>query len=112
MITKTAKLGDLVQIARGGSPRPIKSFLTNSEDGINWIKIGDTEQGGKYIFTTKEKITQSGLAKSRYVKEGDFLLSNSMSFGRPYILRTSGCIHDGWLVLSNYEKSFDMNFLY
>ena len=83
------RLGDLIKIERGGSPRPIKSYLTNENDGINWIKIGDTEQGGKYIFTTKEKIKRSGLKKSRYVNKGDFLLSNSMSFGRPYILKTS-----------------------
>ena len=46
------------------------------------------------------------------VHEGDFLLSNSMSFGRPYIVRTSGCIHDGWLVLSDYASSIDQDYLY
>ena len=112
MNINSKRLGDLMQIARGGSPRPIKSFLTNEDDGINWIKIGDAEQGCKYIFNTKEKIKKSGLKNSRYVKKGDFLLSNSMSFGRPYILETNGCIHDGWLVLSDYENYFDMNFLY
>ena len=35
-----------------------------------------------------------------------------MSFGRPYILNIDGCIHDGWLVLSNIEKIFDKNYLY
>lgn len=106
------KLGDICLIARGGSPRPIKSFLTNDEDGVNWIKIGDAEIGSKYIYNTKEKILQSGVSHSRYVEEGDFLLSNSMSFGRPYILKTNGCIHDGWLVLKNYEKSYIQDFLY
>ena len=43
-------------IARGGSPRPIESYITDDENGINWIKIGDTEKDGKYIFKTKEKI--------------------------------------------------------
>lgn len=54
-------------VARGGSPRPIKDYLTDSEDGINWIKIGDTEQGGKYINATKEKICPKGVSKSRFV---------------------------------------------
>ena len=49
-------LGDCAQIFRGGSPRPIQAFLTTSDQGINWIKIGDAEKGGKYIYTTKEKI--------------------------------------------------------
>ena len=52
---KTVKLGDVIKIARGGSPRPIKSYITKDEDGVNWIKIGDTKEGGRYIHTTKEK---------------------------------------------------------
>lgn len=106
------KLGEVCEIARGGSPRPIEAYLTNSSTGINWIKIGDTEQGGKYIYTTKEKIIPEGVRSSRRVESGDFLLTNSMSFGRPYILRTSGCIHDGWLVIKLNETFLDEEFLY
>ena len=106
------KFANICEIARGGSPRPIEAYLTNAENGINWIKIGDTEKGGKYIYSTKEKIKPEGISKSRYVKAGDFLLTNSMSFGRPYILKTDGCIHDGWLVINDDFKVFDQNFLY
>lgn len=109
---KWSYLGDVLDIARGGSPRPIKSYLTESKEGINWIKIGDTVKGNKFIKSTKEKIIPEGISKSRFVKKGDFLLSNSMSFGQPYILDIDGCIHDGWLVLSNYKKYLDSNFLY
>ena len=35
-----------------------------------------------------------------------------MSFGRPYILKIDGCIHDGWLSISNFEQSYDSDFLY
>ena len=106
------RLGDICIIARGGSPRPIKNYLTNGADGINWIKIGDSDKGGKYINSTKEKIRPEGVAKSRLVHVGDFLLTNSMSFGRPYILNVDGCIHDGWLVLSGYQDAYDKDFLY
>ena len=106
------KLGDVLEIARGGSPRPIQDYLTDDENGLNWIKIGDTEKGGKYIESVKEKIKPSGLSHTRAVKAGDFLLTNSMSFGRPYILKFDGCIHDGWLVLGNVEKSLIPDFLY
>ena len=106
------RLGNVASIARGGSPRPIKDFLTDADNGINWIKIGDTEQGEKYIFSTAEKIIPEGLSKTRYVKKGDFLLTNSMSFGRPYILQTDGCIHDGWLVIGDMEGIFSQDFLY
>jgi type I restriction enzyme, S subunit len=105
-------LGESCFIARGGSPRPIQEFLTNDADGVNWIKISDATASDRYIFETKQKIKPSGIARSRLVNEGDFLLSNSMSFGRPYIMKTTGCIHDGWLVLSKYDQCFDQGFLY
>lgn len=94
------RLGTIAGIERGGSPRPIQAFLTDSSEGINWIKIGDTEKGGKYITSTSEKIRPDGLSKTRKVYPGDFLLTNSMSFGRPYITQIEGCIHDGWLRIS------------
>ena len=102
----------MVEIVRGGSPRPIKDYLTSEVDGINWIKIGDTKKGEKYINNVKEKIKKSGLNKTRFVKKGTFLLTNSMSFGRPYILNVDGAIHDGWLAISNYENSLNRDYLF
>ena len=106
------RLGSTVRIERGGSPRPIKSYITTDSNGINWIKIGDVDKDGKYITNTKEKIKPTGIKKSREVYPGDFLLTNSMSFGRPYISKIYGCVHDGWLVLRNPDVVFDINFLY
>lgn len=105
-------LGEVCEIERGGSPRPIKNYITTAPDGLNWIKIGDTDPNGKYIYHVKEKIRPEGLSKSRWVEEDDFLLSNSMSYGRPYILKTNGCIHDGWLVLRKYQAHLQKDFLY
>ena len=109
---KWVRLGNYANIIRGGSPRPIKQYLTDSSNGINWIKIGDTKKNNKYIVSTLEKINKSGLKKTRYVKKNTLLLTNSMSFGRPYILKIDGAIHDGWLALSEYENYYDQNFLY
>ncbi|MFW5668042.1 MAG: restriction endonuclease subunit S [Acetivibrio ethanolgignens] len=103
---------DFMKIKRGASPRPIESFLTASPDGVNWIKIGDAPRYGKYITSTKEKITTQGAVHSVAVYPGDFLLSNSMSFGRPYILNVDGCIHDGWLRLYDFQNDADDEFLY
>lgn len=108
----TKKLEDIFEIERGGSPRPIQKFITGAEDGVNWIKISDATASGKYIYTTEEKIKPEGVKRSRMVYEGDFILSNSMSFGRPYIMKTAGCIHDGWLVLRQREKQVDQEYLY
>jgi type I restriction enzyme S subunit len=106
------KMVDVLEIARGGSPRPISSYLTNDKDGVNWVKISDASSSKKYITETSQKIKPEGVSRSRLVSPGDFLLSNSMSFGRPYIMGTSGCIHDGWLVLSNEKKLLNQDYLY
>ena len=106
------KIGDICTVARGGSPRPIEDYLTSDPDGINWIKIGDAQEGSKYITSTAQRIRPDGAKKSRFVRKGDFILSNSMSFGRPYILGIDGCIHDGWLVLQDNDSVFNKSFLY
>lgn len=106
------KLGETAIIQRGGSPRPIEAYLTTNRDGINWIKIGDVRPNDKFVRHTAEKIIPKGVPHSRQVYKGDFILSNSMSFGRPYILDIDGCIHDGWLVIKDYSNTYDMNFLY
>ena len=105
-------LGSLLLIERGGSPRPISQYVTDDPDGVNWIKIGDAEEGSIYITHTAEKIKKSGTKQSRHVIPGDFLLSNSMSFGRPYILKIDGYIHDGWLVLRDSNGLFDKMYLH
>jgi type I restriction enzyme S subunit len=104
-------LDQVCLVERGSSPRPIKSFFTTEANGVNWIKIGDTEEGGKYVYSTAQKITPEGAKQSRYVKEGDFILTNSMSFGRPYIMKTDGYIHDGWFVL-HLKDSIDTEYFY
>lgn len=106
------KLGEVMDISRGASPRPIYKYITEDKDGVNWIKIGDVENNAKYITSTKEKITKEGALKSRFLHKGDFILSNSMSFGRPYILAIDGCIHDGWISMSNFQNVVIPDFLY
>ena len=106
------KLEELAEISRGASPRPISRFLTTDATGVNWIKIGDVAPGEKYITQTKERITQDGAKKSKPVIVGDFVISNSMSVGRPYILKISGCIHDGWLLMSRISDKLNKDFFY
>jgi type I restriction enzyme S subunit len=105
------KLGDVVQIERGGSPRPIDDYITDSSNGLNWVKIGDAPTQGHYITKTAEKIKPEGLSKTREVHPGDLILSNSMSFGKPYVMGIDGCIHDGWLLIRDTNKTFDLTFL-
>ena len=109
---KEELIGNVVSICRGASPRPISEYITKDSEGINWIKIGDVSDDSLYITSAEEKITKEGASKSRLVHKGDFILSNSMSFGRPYILGIDGCVHDGWLILSKFSETFNEIFLY
>lgn len=107
-----ANLGDLSEVVRGGSPRPIDDFLTADANGLNWLKIGDVDKEAKYVTRTAEKVRPEALNKTRVVKTGDLILSNSMSFGRPYILQIETCIHDGWIAITDIAKKTDRDFLY
>jgi restriction modification system DNA specificity domain protein len=105
-------LGEVCLVQRGASPRPIANYLTNSPNGVPWIKIGDTKIGSKYIESTQERITIEGAQRSRQLTAGDFILSNSMSYGRPYILKIDGAIHDGWASLSEISSSVLSDYLF
>lgn len=106
------KLGDLSKILRGGSPRPIENFLTTDIDGLNWLKIGDVDKNSKYVTHTQERVRPDALSKTREVNPGDLILSNSMSFGRPYILKIKSCIHDGWIAVTEIDRQIDRDYLY
>ena len=106
------RFSKFIKLDRGSSPRPIVKYITTSNDGVNWIKIGDTKKSNNYrISSVSEKITNEGSLKSRFVEKGEIILANSMSFGKSYLLEISGCIYDGWFVLRNFESSFDKFFL-
>ncbi|MBL7885076.1 MAG: restriction endonuclease subunit S [Bacteroidia bacterium] len=109
---KTLRLDTIFEINRGGSPRPIHNFLTEDESGYNWVKIGDTKDNDKYIFKTADKIIPEGARYSRKVEVGDFILSNSMSFGRPYIMQIEGYIHDGWLLFKPKFNDFNADYFH
>lgn len=106
------KLGEIAKVQRGASPRPIAKFITDKEDGVPWIKIGDTSPNSKYVKATEQRITLEGAKRSRVLKKGDFIISNSMSFGRPYILNIDGAIHDGWASISHFEDKLNSDYLY
>lgn len=102
-------LGELVTVKRGGSPRPIQDYL--SETGLRWLKISDaTKTESPFIFEIKEHIKEEGLNKTTLLKAGTLVLSNSATPGIPKILQVDSCIHDGWL---HFPKShFSNEFLY
>lgn len=105
-------LGRLSLILRGGSPRPIDDFITNEANGLNWLKIGDVSKEAKFITQTTNKVKKTALTKTREVNPGDLIMSNSMSFGRPYILKIKTCIHDGWIAVTEIKDFIISDYLY
>ena len=99
---KHLKIGDVVEIRRGASPRPIHNYL--SSEGMPWVKIADaTGDASRYITKTGECIIKSGVSKSVVVEPETLIVSNSATPGLPKIMKITACVHDGWLVFSNYK---------
>ena len=108
---KSGVLGDFVEIKRGGSPRPIQNFLSDS--GLHWLKISDaTCVSSPFINEIKEYIIVGGLKKTVFLKAGNLVLSNSATPGLPKILDIDTCIHDGWLYFPSSKFSNEYLYLY
>lgn len=103
-------LGNLCEISRGGSPRPIEQYLGGT---VPWIKIGDASDGDNiYLNSTKEHILETGVKKSRLVKRGSLIFANcGVSLGFARIITFDGCIHDGWLAFENIDSRLNKIFL-
>lgn len=103
------KLGDFAEIKRGGSPRPIQEYLSDS--GLRWLKISDvTSLQTPFVIDIKDHIIETGLRKTVFLKAGSLVLSNSATPGVPKILDVDSCIHDGWLYFP--ESKFSKEYLY
>lgn len=107
---QTKKIGEVVDIRRGSSPRPIHKFLAS--EGMPWVKIADaTSDTSRYIWRTNEFIIDDGVNKSVKVIPETLIVSNSATPGLPKIMKITACVHDGWLVFSNY-RGITRDFLY
>ena len=105
------ELGDFSEIKRGGSPRPIQEFLSDS--GLRWLKISDvTSLQTPFVIDIKEHIIEEGLKKTVFLKAGSLVLSNSATPGIPKILDVDSCIHDGWLYFPKSRFSNEYLYLY
>jgi len=108
---KRVKLGEVCDIVRGSSPRPIQDYISDI-GGTPWVKISDaTSSNSRYISSTKEFIKKEGEEQSRVVFPGDLIVSNSATPGIPRFMKIRACIHDGWLLLRNF-RNIEKEFLY
>ncbi len=103
-------IGDILEIKRGGSPRPIQDYLSDS--GYRWLKISDaTATACPFIFNIKEHIKPEGLKNTVLKKVGDLVLSNSATPGMPKILAVDTCVHDGWMHFPSSKVSNEYLYL-
>ena len=105
------KLGELAEIVRGASPRPIqdpKWFDEQSE--IGWLRISDvTEQDGR-IYHLEQKISKLGQQKTRVLVEPHLLLSIAATVGKPVVNYVKTGVHDGFLIF--LEPCFEQEFMF
>ena len=107
------KIGDLCEVGRGSSPRPILDQKYFAGGDIPWIKIADATASGKYIYRTEEHVNEYGASFSRYLEPNSLIIAASgVSLGQIKFLGVKGCIHDGWLYASNYNDSLLKEYLY
>ena len=105
------KLGDLANIVRGASPRPIQDPKWFDKDSdIGWLRISDvTEQNGR-IHHLEQRISKLGQEKTRVLKEPHLLLSIAATVGKPLVNYVKTGVHDGFLIFLN--PSFEREFMF
>ncbi|MUU19270.1 restriction endonuclease subunit S [Helicobacter pylori] len=105
------RLGDVAEIKRGASPRPIENpkwFCANSN--VGWVRISDISKNSRFLYKTAQKLSKKGIEKSRLVKQNSLIMSMCATIGKPIITKIDTCIHDGFVVFEN--PKIDLNYLY
>ncbi|MGL2677416.1 restriction endonuclease subunit S [Helicobacter pylori] len=105
------RLGDIAEIKRGASPRPIENpkwFCANSN--VGWVRISDISKNSRFLYKTAQKLSKKGIEKSRLVKQNSLIMSMCATIGKPIITKIDTCIHDGFVVFEN--PKIDLNYLY
>lgn len=105
------KLGELANIVRGASPRPIQDPKWFDKDSdIGWLRISDvTEQDGR-IRHLEQRISKLGQEKTRVLMEPHLLLSIAATVGKPLVNYAKTGVHDGFLIFLN--PVFDREFMF
>ncbi|MCQ2619666.1 restriction endonuclease subunit S, partial [Helicobacter pylori] len=105
------RLGDIAEIKRGASPRPIENpkwFCANSN--VGWVRISDISKNSRFLYKTAQKLSKKGIEKSRLVKQNSLIMSMCATIGKPIITKIDTCIHDCFVVFEN--PKIDLNYLY
>ena len=108
---KILKFGNIAQIRRGASPRPIEDPKYFGH-GRGWIRISDVSKSNKYLMQTRDYLSKLGETKSVAVNEGDVIMSIAATVGKPIIVKMQACIHDGFIAFLNLSEEINNEYLY
>lgn len=105
-----ARIGDLLTVIRGASPRPKgdPKYFSTERTPYHWIKISDIRRHSKdrVLCDTDEFLTKAGMEKSVLLPKGTLVVTNSATIGVPIFLGfEGGCIHDGYLAFPYFPTS-------
>ncbi|VHE98625.1 type I restriction-modification system specificity subunit HsdS [Streptococcus pyogenes] len=105
------KLGEISNIVRGASPRPIQDpKWFDAKSDIGWLRISDvTEQEGRITYL-QQRISELGQEKTRVLKDPHLLLSIAATVGKPVINYVKTGVHDGFLVF--LDPKFNREFMF
>ncbi|WP_025450942.1 restriction endonuclease subunit S [Helicobacter pylori] len=101
------RLGDIAEIKRGASPRPIENPKWFN---VGWVRISDISKNSRFLYKTAQKLSKKGIEKSRFIKQNSLIMSMCATIGKPIITKIDTCIHDGFVVFEN--PKIDLNYLY
>ena len=106
--------GDICNVKRGASPRPITSPKWFSDySNIGWVRISDVTSSNKYLTETAQYLSGEGVRKSRFIPKGNIIMSICATIGKPIYTNFDVCIHDGFVVFEGLRvnKEFIYYFL-
>ena len=108
---EVVKLGEIANIQRGASPRPIDSPIWfDQSSSIGWLRISDVSNADKYLYETSQNLSELGVANSRLIEQDNLVMSICATVGKPIITKKDLCIHDGFVVFGSLHC--DMEFMY
>jgi type I restriction enzyme, S subunit len=110
---ETLPLGTVANVKRGASPRPINDPKWFADTGRAWVRIADINASPtRFLNHASQYLSPLGEAHSVKVEVGELILSIAATIGVPKIVNIPACIHDGFVLLTNYHETIDRDFLY
>lgn len=104
-------IGKLAKVKRGASPRPIQDPKWWG-GSVGWTRISDVTSSTKYLNNTKDYLSSEGVKKSVQIDIGEVILSICATIGRPIIVNSDVCIHDGFVWFEGLSDNVDREFYY